>query len=813
MKRSIRKFSLISLILLWTNSVLAQNVMTMQDVGGNARDTVLVSVDISNTSTFVAFQLSLSLDNQMTYLTGSVGLTDRSSGDHSISATVIRGNTLRIIAYSSNNFAFSGNSGSVAMFKLILGSVPGTYALNPVDAIIADANSENILTGVNNGQLTLYAPEINLSTNSLAYTRTIVGEHRDLTFTISNNGNSTLSIDSIVASPTSAFNVIAGWRKTVSAFGSQVVTVRFIPPSKGKFTGGVRVYSSDPDAPSLLISATGTGYKVNEFRVNNLSAHSGSDGTLSFRINNQEPFTGFQFDLAMPGSVVYISGSAQLTGRASGHTINASVVSGGKLRVIAYSSNQSAFSGTDGDVAEIGFHVDGTGGAYALLPSNVIITDSNAQNIVSDYYSGQLTIASADIQSIQSVDYGSVSILDTADVTLTIQNVGNDTLHITSLVSNDTRFWAEASLPITIFPADQIILPTHFHSNTAGSFTGKYAIRSNDPDEDPYYISFAGSSFAPNRLSVISSSAQRADSIPVRFGIINVEPFVAFQFDVSLPPEFVFVPSSALLSDRATDHQVIAGLLSNGKVRVISFSLTQSTFRGDSGEVVRFTAMSSVDSGIFPITLSNVIIGDDSNQNIVTGYDNGAVTIAELQGSPYLSLKVYLQGYYDPPADTSRIDTISVELRDKSAPAVRVDTARVVTDKFGKATSSFPKALASADSFYMVVKHRNHLGVISTIPFRFAPNETTFVDLTDSISKVQGTEAMWAESNGKFSLRGGDADGNGVVNAIDRNAYWRVQNGTSGTNLPADFNGDGAVNAIDRNAIWRVNNGRASYVP
>jgi hypothetical protein len=223
--------------------------------------------------------------------------------------------------------------------------------------------------------------------------------------------------------------------------------------------------------------------------------------------------------------------------------------------------------------------------------------------------------------------------------------------------------------------------------------------------------------------------------------------------------------------------------------------------------------MSSVDSGIFPITLSNVIIGDDSNQNIVTGYDNGAVTIAELQGSPYLSLKVYLQGYYDPPADTSRIDTISVELRDKSAPAVRVDTARVVTDKFGKATSSFPKALASADSFYMVVKHRNHLGVISTIPFRFAPNETTFVDLTDSISKVQGTEAMWAESNGKFSLRGGDADGNGVVNAIDRNAYWRVQNGTSGTNLPADFNGDGAVNAIDRNAIWRVNNGRASYVP
>jgi parallel beta-helix repeat protein len=181
--------------------------------------------------------------------------------------------------------------------------------------------------------------------------------------------------------------------------------------------------------------------------------------------------------------------------------------------------------------------------------------------------------------------------------------------------------------------------------------------------------------------------------------------------------------------------------------------------------------------------------------------------------SKYLSLTILLQGYYNPAADTTRVDTITVQLRNRSAPSLEVDTSRVVTDKFGKVTFAFSKALVSADSFYVVVKHRNHLGVITSVPYRFAPGETTVVDLTDSLSKVQGTEAMWAESNGKFSLRGGDADGNGVVNAVDRNAYWRVQNGTSGTNLPADFNGDGAVNAIDRNSIWRPNNGRASYVP
>jgi hypothetical protein len=219
-----------------------------------------------------------------------------------------------------------------------------------------------------------------------------------------------------------------------------------------------------------------------------------------------------------------------------------------------------------------------------------------------------------------------------------------------------------------------------------------------------------------------------------------------------------------------------------------------------------------------------------SVDSVIIQWPNGEVDIstdvpvdsyyAFLEGSgiqysarAHLSLTVLLQGYYEPPADTTRVDTITVQLRNKSTPSVGVDTARVLTNKFGKVTFSFPKALASADSFYVVVKHRNHLGVITSIPYRFAPNETTFVNLTDSLSKVQGSEAMWAESNGRFSLRGGNADGNGAVNAIDRNAYWRVQNGTSGTNLPADFNGDGAVNAVDRNAIWRPNNGRASYVP
>ena len=385
----------------------AQNTMIIPSVSGNAGDTVRVSVEINNANDFTAFQLSLKLHEQLTYLSASAALAGRET-DHTLSAGIISGDTLRIVSYSETGAVFSGNSGSVVTFDLILGSVPGTYALNPKNVIIGDANSNNILSGVINGQLILYAPDIIISTNSLNYTRTIVGIYRDMTFTIYNNGNATLTLDSLIASPSSAYNVLSGWNNTISAFGTQVITIRFAPPSRGIFAGIVKLYSDDPDESYLAIDLTGTGYKVNELHVNNLSTRSGIDTTLSFRINNQEQFTGFQFDLAIPGAMTYIADSELLTSRATDHSVNANIVTGGKLRVVAYSDNQSVFSENDGDVVQVGFYVEGTGGSYNLNLSDVIITDNNGENIVSDFYSGQLSIAAGDIQSSTSINYGSI---------------------------------------------------------------------------------------------------------------------------------------------------------------------------------------------------------------------------------------------------------------------------------------------------------------------------------------------------------------------------------------------------------------------
>jgi flagellar hook assembly protein FlgD len=72
---------------------------------------------------------------------------------------------LRILSYSPTNTSFVGNSGNIAYFKLIAGSVPGNYPLNLVNPIISDSNSNNILTDIINGTLTVLS-------NSVSYPET-----------------------------------------------------------------------------------------------------------------------------------------------------------------------------------------------------------------------------------------------------------------------------------------------------------------------------------------------------------------------------------------------------------------------------------------------------------------------------------------------------------------------------------------------------------------------------------------------------------------------------------------------------------------
>jgi hypothetical protein len=92
-------------------------------------------------------------------------------------------------------------------------------------------------------------------------------------------------------------------------------------------------------------------------------------------------------------------------------------------------------------------------------------------------------------------------------------------------------------------------------------------------------------------------------------------------------------------------------------------------------------------------------------------------------------------------------------------------------------------------------------------------NNSTAVayDFSTGQAQAYGTNALKAVGT-RFALFAGNGNGDGSINAVDRNSVWRVQNGSFGY-TGGDFDLNGAVNAVDQNGYWRVNNGNFSQVP
>ena len=118
----------------------------------------------------------------------------------------------------------------------------------------------------------------------------------------------------------------------------------------------------------------------------------------------------------------------------------------------------------------------------------------------------------------------------------------------------------------------------------------------------------------------------------------------------------------------------------------------------------------------------------------------------------------------------------------------------------------------SPGPYYVVLRHRNHLAVMSATPFQFASTGTPpELDLT-LLANIYGNGGVAQVASGVVAMIAGDADQSGAVLPSDRNQFWRVQAGLSGY-LNADFNLDGNVLPSDLNGYWRVNSGLLTQVP
>jgi hypothetical protein len=162
------------------------------------------------------------------------------------------------------------------------------------------------------------------------------------------------------------------------------------------------------------------------------------------------------------------------------------------------------------------------------------------------------------------------------------------------------------------------------------------------------------------------------------------------------------------------------------------------------------------------------------------------------------------------------VDWVLVELRDADAPqnadetttlpgwpkALLLDEEGNILDMDGN-----PEQFANTaqNNLYIVVRHRNHLDVMSSEPLVLSGN-TYIYDFTDAITKAYGSAMGYKQiASGVFGMVAGDSDADGAIFTSDYNR-WAALFGNTLIYLAADLDMDGQVFASDFNK-WAINFG------
>ena len=635
---SIGKWLLLMLLFLSTSVNLnAQNILQIQSTSVQALQECSISVSITNSQPFVGFQLDIPLHGQLSFVPNSGLLNPSRSNGHSLTTSLINGNTLRIIVFSFTNQAFVGGNGEVMSFKLMAGAIPSTYALPVINGVIASSNSMNILTSVIDGAVTLLAPEINPGISMINFGEIPLGGSLTMSMSLQNLGNQTLYISQITFdSP--YFQVVGSSTFAVSAGQAATLTVRFNAQLKGVFTKTMKLFSNDPDEPILNIGMNATAFAVNELHCGTIQAASGSVATLGLSINNMEPFSAFQFDLLLPEPMTYVQNSVLLNpNRSNGHSVTAELINSNTLRVIGFSVTNQTFSGTSGEIVQLQFGINGTGGTYELQLSNVIIGDVSGQNIMSAYFSNVLVITAPDISLTESLQFGDVSILSSSSANLVIYNYGAEPLVLSSFGFTNLNFSTSAVFPVTIQPWSNASFLLQFSPSNVGVAEGLLNIYSNDPDESSFQVDLSANVYAPNYITIPPSGATQQDTVQIDLSIQNYDPFIAFECELHFNPDIMHFLGSvgySYLTERATDHVLFTNEISPGIVKIISFSLQQSVFVGNEGPVAKlgFVVNAPTEGISYPINLANGVLANPQGQNVLYAMQDGTMTIIpELQ--------------------------------------------------------------------------------------------------------------------------------------------------------------------------------------
>ncbi len=138
-------------------------------------------------------------------------------------------------------------------------------------------------------------------------------------------------------------------------------------------------------------------------------------------------------------------------------------------------------------------------------------------------------------------------------------------------------------------------------------------------------------------------------------------------------------------------------------------------------------------------------------------------------------------------------DTVTIQLRNSTAPYAIVDQAREVYNINGFATYEF--YTAPAGSYYVVIKHRNGLETWSSAPVAMLAGGNYNYDFTTSASQAFGNNTVLKA--GLYCIYSGDVNQDGVIDITDEGLIDNAALNFASGYIATDVNGDGVADLTD----------------
>ena len=346
---------------------------------------------------------------------------------------------------------------------------------------------------------------------------------------------------------------------------------------------------------------------------------------------------------------------------------------------------------------------------------------------------------------------------------------------------------------------------------------------------------------------------------PVNFQI-NVEGItglfastVTLEFDETLY-KYLGITNGSFLESNVSAYNVLYKSLPGGNSYTDSVTIDQVILGRDDVDgtgVIFNLSLLPLRSGNGKIKVRSFSLRDINNNIIDANIDSAVVTI----NSPAPNIKVLLEGPYQTGAMTSLlpelgylpltqpfntapwnyvgfekvdpnfytahpeiVDWVFVELRTGTAENTTIGQRAAFLNENGylvdiDGVSQVSFFVPSTAQYYVVIRHRNHLDIMSSSPVDVNFTSSLF-DFTSIGTNAYGTNAMKEVDTGIFAMYVGDGNNDGIINGTDFNVYSPLFRSGGAGYLGVDWNLDGIINGSDFNKFNpNFRTGQQSQVP